>query len=259
MSNPRFRLSRHAHARLVELDHLLDEIYRAPEDELQNKQDPLEEAVYIILSFQTDLERFKLVWNQLRQAFPTWDSLCRAPFRRVIRVLRVGGLQIQKAKTLRNLLKAVKDLTGEYSLRLLENLADAEAERILTDLPGLSWKGARCILLYSLDRPTFPVDGNTFRILKRVGILPLHSVYRRRAVHDKLQRAVDPSRRKSFHINLVVHGQRTCLPRRPRCSACVAQRICQMRGVATADTSAMQEAGNISALKLANSRNGARA
>jgi adenine-specific DNA glycosylase len=62
-------------------------------------------------------------------------------------------------------------------------------------------------------------------------VLNRKSVYRRRGLHDGLQDAVDPSRRKSFHINLVVHGQRTCLPRHPRCSICVARNMCAMQGV----------------------------
>ena len=226
-----FRLSRHARTRLEKLDRVLDEFYEAAEAELDNKQDPLEEAIYIILSFQTGLGRVKKVWARLRQAFPSWEDVCRAPVRRIARVLRVGGLQAQKARTIKNLLRAVKARSGEVSLKWLRDMQDEEAERFLTRLPGLSWKGARCVLLYSLDRAALPIDGNTFRIFKRVGILPPHSVYRRRVLHDGLQYAVEPSRRKPFHVNLVVHGQRTCLPRCPRCSACAARDICAMRGV----------------------------
>ena len=226
-----FRLSRRARVKLEELDRVLDGFYGAPEDELDNKQDPLEEAVYIILSFQTDLDRFKQVWTQLRQAFPSWQDLHKAPLRRVARVLRLGGLQEQKARTIKNLLKTVRSQSGEFSLAWLQNLEDEEAERILTRFPGLSWKGARCVLLYSLDRAVFPIDGNTFRIFKRVGVLSSRSVYRRCALHDGLQDAVEPPRRKPFHINLVVHGQQTCLSRHPRCSICVARSICEMHGV----------------------------
>lgn len=226
-----FRLSRRARARLEQLDRLLDASYGAPEADLDNKQDPLGEAIYIILSFQTNLERFKQVWAQLRVAFPSWEDLMRAPLRRVTRVLRTGGLQEQRARMIKKLLKAAKKETGTYSLDVLRNMEDEEAERFLTRLPGLSWKAARCVLLYSLVRDVFPVDGNTFRILKRVGVLDRSCVYRRRGLHDGLQDAVEPSRRKSFHINLVVHGQRTCLPRHPRCSICVARSICAMHGV----------------------------
>lgn len=244
-----FRVSRRARTHLAELDHILQKAYGAPEGELDNKPDPLEEAIYIILSFQTDLERFKLVWMKLRDAYPSWEDLSQAPLRSVARVLRVGGLQEQKAKTIKNLLKAVKARNGGFSLECLRDVQDKEAERILTRLPGLSWKGARCVMLYSLHRAAFPVDGNTFRIFKRVGILTFGSVYRRRALHDCLQRAVQPSRRKPFHINLVVHGQRTCLPRRPRCSDCVARGICAMCGV-SADIKADVRSGTRSELRV---------
>lgn len=226
-----FRLPRGARHTLQELDRLLDDVYGAPEADLDNKDDPLDEAVYIVLSFQTDLKRCKLVWNDLRTAFPTWGQLAQATMPRVVRVLRLGGLQEQKARTIRQLLTATKETTGSYSLDSLHDMDDDEAERFLTRLPGLSWKAARCVLLYSLRRDVFPIDSNSFRILKRTGVLGGRSVYRRRGLHDALQNAVNRSRRKPFHVNLVVHGQRTCLPRRPRCASCAARRICQMRGV----------------------------
>ena len=37
---------------------------------------------------------------------------------------------------------------------------------------------------------------------------------------EKLQAAVAAPRRRSLHINLVVHGQRICLPLVPKCSRC---------------------------------------
>ena len=226
-----FRLPRGARRTLQELDRLLDDVYGAPEAELDNKDDPLDEAVYIVLSFQTDLKRCKLVWKDLKAAFPTWEQLAQATKHRVVRVLRLGGLQEQKARTIQKLLAATKETTGSYSLDFLHDMDNDEAERFLTRLPGLSWKAARCVLLYSLRREVFPIDGNSFRVLKRTGVLGERPVYRRRGLHDALQNAVNKSRRKPFHVNLVVHGQRTCLPRRPRCASCAARGICQMRGV----------------------------
>ncbi len=156
-----------------------------------------------------------------------------------------------------NLLKVTKQETGTYSLDVLRNMEDDEAERFLTRLPGLSWKAARCVLLYSLGRDVFPVDGNTFRIFKRAGVLARGSVYRRRGLHDGLQDAVEASRRKSFHVNLVVHGQRTCLPRRPLCSSCLARSICPMCGVpadmkssARGDLSSASDTFNVSRMRV---------
>lgn len=116
--------------------------------------------------------------------------------------------------------------TGGLSLDHLRLASDEEAERFLLCLPGLSWKSARCVMLYSLGKFTFPVDGNTFRIVKRLGIVPHNAVYRRKSLHDALQDAVPAVRRRPFHVNLVVHGQRICLPAKPRCGECAVRQVC---------------------------------
>lgn len=239
-------LARGAVGRLAMIDGLLDEAYGTPEAALGNRPDPLDEAVYIILSFQTDLVRFKTTWAQLSAAYPSWEQVERATERALARVLREGGLQNQKARTIKRLLNEVRDRMGELSLRVLREMKDADAERLLIGLPGLSWKGARCVLLYSLGRDVLPVDANIFRVLKRTGVLPRRAVYRRRRLHDVIQDAVPPARRRALHVNMVVHGQRTCLPRKPRCSGCPLAVECPRVGVSqSARASAAEERGAI--------------
>lgn len=224
-------LRRDAVERLAAIDRMLEAAYGTPESELGNKNDPLDEAIYIILSFQTDLPRFTSTWSRLRAAYPSWDALDHATARDVARVLRDGGLHRQKAQAIKRLLVAVRGFAGDLSLDQLRGMNDADAERLLMSLPGLSWKATRCILLYSLSREVFPVDGNTFRILKRSGVLSNRAVYRRRTLHDSLQAAVPAARRRPLHINLVVHGQRTCLPRSPRCLRCPLVHVCRRVGL----------------------------
>ncbi|MBZ0089028.1 MAG: hypothetical protein K8H90_01485, partial [Thermoanaerobaculia bacterium] len=206
--------------RLAHIDAALDAAYGTPEAELDNKRDPLDEAIYIILSFQTDLARFRSTWSKLRAAYPSWDALECASARDVAHVLRDGGLHKQKTRTIRRLLVEVRKVAGEHSLDLLRGMSNEDAERVLTRLPGLSWKAARCVLLYSLGRDVLPIDSNTFRILKRTGVLSRRAVYRRRSLHDAIQAAAPAPRRRALHVNLVVHGQRTCLPRAPQCACC---------------------------------------
>ncbi len=228
---PHFRFAPHGRERLHELERLLHEAYGAPEGLLGNQVDPLDEAIYIILSFQTDLPRFKETWQNLRSAFPRWRNVEEASLDEVSAALRLGGLHRQKARTITRLLRAVRRQFGKLSLDALREMADADAERVLTRLPGISWKGARCVLLYSLDRKVFPIDGNTFRVLQRTGVIPASAVYRRLSLHDAVQDAIDPELRRRYHVNLVVHGQEVCLPRRPRCGACPAVTVCPRRGL----------------------------
>jgi endonuclease III len=216
---------------LAHVDAALEAAYGTPEAELGNKFDPLDEAIYIILSFQTELARFSATWSRLRAAYPSWEELERAAERDVSQILRDGGLHRQKTRTIRRLLAEVRQVAGELSLDFLRAMKDEEAERLLTRLPGLSWKAARCVLLYSLGRDVLPVDSNTFRILKRTGVLSRRAVYRRRTLHDAIQVAVPVGRRRALHVNLVVHGQRTCLPRTPKCSCCPLSTSCPRIGL----------------------------
>ena len=229
--NSGFRFAPGGRERLLLLDEVLDSEYGAPEYLLGNQLNVLDEVIYIILSFQTNLIRFQETWRSLRLAFPRWEDANRATVDEIAGVLRAGGLHRQKAKAIKRLLGAVDDEFGKLSLDALREMNEAGAERVLTRLPGLSWKGARCVLLYSLQRDVFPVDGNAFRILLRTGVLPKLTVYRRRQLHDTLQTAVPAGRRRAFHVNLVVHGQRVCRPVAPRCGTCVALGNCPRRGV----------------------------
>jgi endonuclease III len=227
----RFRFARHGRDRLREVERVLHAAYGAPESLLGNQIDPLDEAIYIILSFQTDLRRFKETWQNLRSAFPRWEDVEAAPLKEVSAALRSGGLHRQKARAIKLLLRAVRRRFRTLSLRSLHDMSDRDAERVLTRLPGISWKGARCVLLYSLDREVLPIDGNSFRVLQRTGVIPLSAVYRRLSLHDAIQAAIEPRLRRRFHVNLVVHGQDLCLPERPRCRACPAAQVCLKRGL----------------------------
>jgi endonuclease-3 len=240
-------LRRGARTLLEQLDRRLDRAYGSPESELGNKDDPLDEAIYIILTFQTDLARARSIWSRLRSAYPLWAALDSARVTRVAAVLREGGLHRQKARTIKRLLTRVRETTDQLSLDVLQEMSDDAAERVLRRLPGLSWKGARCVLLYSLGRNVLPIDGNTFRILKRVGVLSRGAVYRRRATHDAIQEAVPRARRRRFHVNLVVHGQRTCLPVEPKCFECPVRTVCSMIGVRAARGRTQRRADSASA------------
>src|SRR5262245_57948466 len=110
------RLPRLATLRLAQLAERLQQAYGAPEETLGNKRDPLDEAVYITLTLQTDLARAALMWDRLKAAFPTWDAVAAARTTRVAEVLRQGGLHRQKARTIKRMLLAVQEHAGEYSL-----------------------------------------------------------------------------------------------------------------------------------------------
>ncbi|MCA9598447.1 MAG: hypothetical protein KC776_34275 [Myxococcales bacterium] len=201
----------------------LQSVHGTPD--LGNQADPLSEGVYILLTYQTDLERARSVYTSLRARYTTWQLVAAAPD--LEDILRPSGFQKSRALLVRNLLESVRTRFGTYSLNALRDIDEADAERELRRLPGLDTKGARCIRLYSFGHRVFPVDSNTFRIFRRYGVLKRDAIYRRRALHNELQQLVAPAYRHGLHVNLVAHGQTVCRPTAPSCGTCTLSRSCQ--------------------------------
>ncbi len=226
---PKWRTGIPSHKRAVRrrmqrLARIFERVYGTPD--LGNLADPLDEAIYILITYQTDLERARAVWAELKARFPLWRDVLSAPAAELERVLRPSGFQLSRARLIRSMLQVVRRRWGALSLQALEMLDSERAEVELRALPGLDIKGARCVLMYALGRAAFPVDSNVFRFMRRYGVVASSARYRRKSTHDELQDLVAPSDRYRFHVNLVVHGQRTCVPRNPRCGSCVVQRTC---------------------------------
>lgn len=224
------------HEALDRTDELLEARYASKG--LGNKEDPLDELIYIQLSVQTQEVGFNRSYDDLRRAFPTWRAVLDAPTARLIRILKPAGLSRQKTPRLKAILrialrdaKAAAQANGigpnkvrEPSLSFLSKLSDDEAERYLLALPGVGPKTARCVLMYSLRRAVFPVDVNVYRILTRLGIverLPW------KKAHDPYQTFVPPAVRYRLHVNFVHHGRQVCTPLRPNCSQCVLVSFCK--------------------------------
>lgn len=210
--------------RMARLSVALEREYGTPD--LGNVADPLDEAVYIITTYQTNLERAAEIWANLRARFPNWKQVLDASVVELRQVLRPGGLHRNRAKLIQRLLLAVRSRWGELSLNALGNMTSRAAEAELRALPGLDIKGARCVLMYSLRRAVLPIDSNTFRFMQRYGVIASNARYRRLATHDGIQELVAPSQRYRLHVNLVAHGKSTCTPRNPKCFSCPVQRTC---------------------------------
>jgi len=102
-------------------------------------------------------------------------------------------------------------------------MTDDDAERLLTTLPGVGKKVAKCVLMYSLDRQVLPVDVHTHRVAVRLG---LAAKRRPDTSQDLIEAQVPPPLRYGFHVNAIAHGRSVCLPRKPMCEVCVLRQYC---------------------------------
>jgi endonuclease III len=189
-----------------------------------NKDDPLDELVFILLSQMTTGPSFNRVYNRVTAAYPTWEPFLTMPLAKMKATIKDAGLSGQKAPRLKTIFQQLKRDFGSVTLAPLVEMTDAEAERYLTSLPGIGIKTAKCILMYSLGRQVLPADTHVWRVTRRLGLVDENLPYTK--VHNALEAVVLPDDRYSIHVNGVAHGRAVCLALRPRCPSCPLRRLC---------------------------------
>lgn len=191
---------------------------------LGNRQNPLNELLYIILSSKTPPDRYQEVYRDLRKAYKKADDLAHAHPEEVARTISHGGLQNRKARAIVSIAQELKRGFGRVTLASLAKMTNEEAEQFLTSLPEVSKKTARCVLMYALGRQLFPVDAHCFRIAQRLRWISGSYLTDRRA--DELQEGIPRPLRRDLHVGMVLLGRHYCVPRNPLCGECPLVKLC---------------------------------
>jgi endonuclease III len=221
MGRANAKTTRNLHTRIVRCCRLLARCYGNPRH--GNKQDPLDELAYIILSTRTNEAVFRAIYRDLKEAFPSWNDIDGRRVGAFHRILTPGGLSALKAYQLLGIFSALRYEFGRATLAPLRTMTDEDAEHFLLALPGVGKKVAKCVLMYSLDRRVLPVDVHTHRVAVRLG---LKAKRRPDTSQDLIEAQVPPRLRYGFHVNAVAHGRAVCLPRKPMCESCVLRQYC---------------------------------
>ena len=188
----------------------------------------LDELVATVLSQHTSDRNSERAFALLKQRFPTWEEVRRAPTAAVADAIRCGGIADQKAHRIQQILAEVEDREGRLDLGRLVDLDDEQVEVYLTSLPGVGPKTAACVLAFSMGRPAFPVDTHVHRVTARLGWIPAGAGAER--AHALLARLVPADARYDLHLALVTHGRTVCDARRPRCASCPLRGLCPAAG-----------------------------
>jgi len=221
----RLRSGSRAHA--AEITGRLDREYGRPVNGRARKRlPPLDELILTILSQSTNDRNRDVAYTRLRARFPRWEQVLDADLRAIQDAIRPAGLFRQKAPRIRRLLRRLRDERGTLSLAFLKRLSVPDAADWLTRLDGVGPKTAACVLLFSLDRPAFPVDTHVERLGARLGFF--RSGVSSKEMHQVMAARFDPADYFAAHINFIRHGRAVCRPR-PRCPECVLADLCPSR------------------------------
>lgn len=190
----------------------------------QPARDPIDVLIGTILSQNTSDANSGGAFASLKASFDSWEAVVSAPAEHIAQVIQSGGLSQIKAVRIKQALEKIEREQGRISLDSLKSMKMAEAEDYLMRLPGVGHKTASCVLLFSLGKPSLPVDTHVFRVAKRLGLIDSRVSIEK--AHGLLQEQVPPSKVYQFHIHMIEHGRRICHARQPRCNRCILRAAC---------------------------------
>jgi len=192
---------------------------------LGNKKNPFNELLYIILSSRTPPDVYQETYRSLRREFKRANSIAEARPEYVAATIEQGGLHNKKAHAITEIASELEEMYGRVTLAPLKEMGTEEAEKFLISLPGVSTKTARCVLMYALDRPVFPVDVHCRRVAYRLGWTS-SDIYLTKRQADELQEGIPEHLRRDLHVGMVLLGRNYCLPKNPHCHECPIARLC---------------------------------
>ena len=213
-----------AGARVRAIHKLLLKLYGEPE---RSHMDAVSELVCTILSQNTNDVNRDRAYTALRSRFPTWEQVRDAPARQVVAAIRPAGLANQKGPRIQRVLRRITQLdpaSGRLNIDFLADLPLEQARQWLMSLDGVGPKTAAIVLLFSLDRPAFPVDTHIHRVTTRLGLIPPGTTAEK--AHGILEALAPPELYYALHLNLIAHGRAVCKAQRPRCEVCPLQQQC---------------------------------
>jgi endonuclease III len=185
---------------------------------------PVDELVTTLLSHSTTDANQERAFRALRERYPGWDDVRRAPVAEVAETVRVAGLAGQKAPRIQRALDEIADDPRGDDLEWLGGVPLEEAMAFLTSLDGVGPKTAACVMCFSFDAHVVPADTHVHRIALRTHVVPPRATAA--AAQERLSRWVPAGMAYATHMRLIRHGRQVCVARRPRCGECVLLPLC---------------------------------
>lgn len=177
-------------------------------------ENPFELLVSACLAAQCTDARVNMVTPALFAKYPTVKAFAEADTADVEEIIRSTGFFRNKAK---NIVACANVLIDRFDGKVPDNMED------LLSLPGVGRKIANLLLGDVFGKPCIVVDTHCKRI---TGLLGLTKNTDPAKIEVDLKKIVDPEYGSLFCHQLVEHGRNICIARRPQCSICGMNTVC---------------------------------
>lgn len=193
----------------------------------QRRNGFFETLVATVLSQNTNDKNSAKAFGNLSSQFSiTPEALATADLNGLMECLKVGGLYRDKAKAIKEISRKISVDRNLNSDRIMK-MPTERARRILMQLPHVGPKTADVVLLFSLRKPTLPIDTHVSRVAKRLQLVSIGGDYEE--LRCSLQSMFRPREYALAHLAFISLGRKYCKARNPVCSRCPVNQLCPSR------------------------------
>ena len=182
-------------------------------------KDPLQLLIATILAAQCTDARVNLVTKDLFKKYPKTSDYARADLKTLEGEIRSTGFFRNKAKSIIGCGQALVQKFNGQVPRTLEEL---------TTLPGVGRKTANIILGNAFGQQAIAVDTHVKRVTHRLGWAKSDDPDK---IEFELMEVIPQNRWTLACHQIVFHGRRVCMAKKPQCSTCPVAKLCPKIGV----------------------------
>lgn len=176
--------------------------------------DPFQLMVATILAAQCTDARVNMVTPALFKKYPTVNAFAEAEISDVEELIRSTGFFRNKAK---NIVACANTLLEKYDGQVPDTMEE------LVALPGVGRKIANLMLGDVFGKPCIVVDTHCKRIANLLGLTKNTDPTK---IEMDLRKIIPPEYGALFCHQIVEHGKAICVARRPKCSECGMNTVC---------------------------------
>jgi endonuclease-3 len=176
---------------------------------------PLELLIATILSAQCTDQRVNMVTKDLFKKYTKAEDYANADLKELERDVRSTGFYHNKAKNIKNCCRMLVEKYNSQVPRTMEELLE---------LPGVARKTANIVLANAYDViEGIAVDTHVRRLAQRLGLTENEDPNK---IEIDLMNIVSKDCWARITDLLIFHGRKVCTAKKPKCDACILNKIC---------------------------------
>ena len=202
--------------RALKVLELLEENY-GPTKCYLNHESAWQLLIATILSAQCTDDRVNMVTVDLFRKYPSVKDFAEADLGEMENDVRTTGFYHNKAK---NIIACCQMLLSQYGGEVPDDID------LLTKLPGVGRKTANVIRGNIYGIPSIVVDTHVKRISNLLGFTKSQDPVK---IEFELMDLLPKENRIAYNTQVIAHGRKVCIARRPQCQVCFLSDLCEYR------------------------------